>query len=58
MSKEKIETQLRKLGNTPYELRNLKIDLDDGISLPISVINQIRRECIDNLSEERIGIKG
>lgn len=57
MSKEKIETQLRKLGNTPYELRNLKIDLDEGISLPISVINQIRRECIDNLSEERIDIK-
>lgn len=57
MSKEKIETQLRKLGNTPYELRNLKIDLDDEISLPISVINQIRRECIDKLSEERINIK-
>lgn len=57
MRKEKIETQLRKLGNTPYELRNLKIDLDEGISLPISVINQIRRECIDNLSEERIEIK-
>lgn len=57
MSKEKIETQLKKLGNTPYELRNLKIDLDEGISLPISVINQIRRECIDNLSEKRIDIK-
>ena len=57
MSEEKIETQLRKLGNTPYELRHLKIDLDDGISLPISVINQIRRECIDKLSEERIEIK-
>lgn len=57
MSKEKIETQLRKLGNTPYELRNLKIDLDDGISLPISVINQMRRECIDKLSEVRINIK-
>lgn len=57
MSKEKIETQLRKLGNTPYVLRNLNIDLDEGISLPISVINQIRRECIDILSEERIEVK-
>lgn len=57
MSKEKIETQLRKLGNTPYQLRNLKIDLDEGISLPISVVNQIRRECIDKLSEERIEVK-
>lgn len=57
MSKEKIETQLRKLGNTPYQLRNIKIDLDEGISLPISVVNQIRRECIDKLSEERIEVK-
>ena len=57
MSKEKIETQLRKLGNTPYELRNLCIDLEDGVSLPISVINQMRRECIDILSEERVPIK-
>ena len=57
MSKEKIDTQLRKLGNTPYELRNLEIDLEDGVSLPISVINQMRRECIDILSEERIPVK-
>lgn len=57
ISKEKIDTQLRKLGNTPYELRNLKIDLDECISLPISVINQIRRECIDKLSEQRIKVK-
>lgn len=57
ISEEKIDAQLRKLGNTPYVLRNIKIDLDEGISLPISVINQIRRECIDKLSEERIEIK-
>ncbi len=58
MSEEKIETQLRKLGNTPYELRNIEIELDEGVSLPISVINQMRRECIDILSEERIPVKG
>lgn len=57
MSKEKIDTQLRKLGNTPYELRNLEINLDEGISLPVSIINQIRRECIEKLSTQRIEIK-
>ena len=51
-------SQLRKLGNTPYELRNIEIELDEGVSLPISVINQMRRECIDILSEERIPVKG
>ncbi|MEG0050939.1 MAG: DUF3656 domain-containing protein [Terrisporobacter sp.] len=57
MSKEKIETQMRKLGKTPYELRNISIDLEDGVSLPISVINNMRRECTGKLSEERISIK-
>ena len=57
MSKEKIETQIRKLGNTPYVLRNIEIDLEDGVSLPISVLNNMRRECIDILSEERIPVK-
>ena len=57
MSKEKIDNQLRKLGNTPYVMRNLEIDLEDGVSLPISVINQMRRECIDILNEERIPVK-
>lgn len=58
MSKEKLEAQLRKLGNTPYELRDLKIHLEEGVSLPISVINQMRRECIDVLSEKRICVRG
>ena len=57
ISEEKIESQIRKLGNTPYQLRKLRISLDEGISLPISIINQIRRDCIDKLSEKRIEIK-
>ena len=57
MSEEKIEAQMRKLGNTPYVLRKIEIDLEDGVSLPISVLNNMRRDCIDILSEERIPIK-
>ncbi|MGX4598414.1 DUF3656 domain-containing U32 family peptidase [Faecalimicrobium sp. JNUCC 81] len=57
LSKEKIETQLQKMGNTPYLLRNLEIDLDDNISLPISILNQMRRDCIEDLDEERVKIK-
>ncbi len=57
LSKEKVETQLRKLGNTPYELDLLEIELDDNVSLPISLLNQMRRDCIELLNEERISIK-
>lgn len=57
LSKEKIEAQLQKMGNTPYLLRNLEIDLDDNISLPISILNQMRRDCIEALDEERVKVK-
>ena len=57
LSKEKVDTQLRKLGNTPYELDLLEIELDDNVSLPISLLNQMRRDCIELLNKERISIK-
>ena len=57
LSKEKVDTQLRKLGNTPYELDSLEIELDDNVSLPISLLNQMRRDCIELLNKERVSIK-
>ena len=57
LSKEKVDTQLRKLGNTPYELDKLEIDLDDNVSLPVSLLNQMRRDCIELLDKERVIIK-
>ena len=58
LSEEKIETQIKKLGNTPYEIDQLKINLDEGVSMPISLINQMRREAIDLLDNARISVKG
>jgi len=52
-----IESQIQKLGNTPYQLDKINIILDEGVSLPISILNQMRRDCIDLLSEERVKIK-
>lgn len=57
LSNDKIETQIQKLGNTPYTLKYIEIDLDEGVSMPISVLNQMRRDCIELLDEERIKIK-
>lgn len=57
LSEEKIETQIQKLGNTPYKLKDIEIDLDEGVSMPISILNQMRRDCIELLDEERIKIK-
>nr|WP_317332767.1 DUF3656 domain-containing protein [uncultured Romboutsia sp.] len=57
LSKEKVDTQLRKLGNTPYELDSLEIELDENVSLPVSLLNQMRRDCIELLDKERVSIK-
>lgn len=57
LAKEKVDAQLRKLGNTPYEMHKLEIDLDENVSLPISILNQMRRDCIEILDNERIKIK-
>lgn len=56
LSKEKVDAQMRKLGNTPYELKGLEVNLDDNVSLPISILNQMRRDCIELLDNERIKI--
>lgn len=57
LSKDKVETQIKKLGNTPYELVSLEVELDDNVSLPISILNQMRRDCIEALNQERVKIK-
>lgn len=57
LGEEKIVSQIKKLGNTAYVLRNIDVDIDEDISLPISVLNQLRRDAIDKLSNERVIIK-
>lgn len=46
---EKITEQLSKLGDTTYELNHLKVNLDEGAFLPVSVLNQLRRDAIYKL---------
>lgn len=43
---EEVRKRLSKLGNTPFVLQNLEIDLEDGIFLPVSQLNELRRNAI------------
>lgn len=58
LSEEKVVSQLSKLGNTSYILDNIDVEIDENISLPISILNQLRRDAIEKLNEERVKIKG
>ena len=57
LSEEKVVTQISKLGNTSYIINNITVDMDNNVSLPISILNQMRRDAIESLSEERVSIK-
>lgn len=43
ISRERIQTQMRKSGDAPYVLEPLEIAMGDGIFLPIQTLNQLRR---------------
>ena len=47
ITKDRIITQFTKTGNTPYEFKNINIELDDNITIPISRINELRRNCLN-----------
>ncbi len=53
LSSERIEKQLRKLGNTPFVCTSCKIEMDENISFSISTLNQLRREAMEKLIEIR-----
>lgn len=53
ITKERLEGQLAKLGNTPFTFENIDIDLGDNLHIPsISAINNLRRTAIYMLEEK------
>ena len=53
ITKERIESQLNKLGNTPYIFNKINIDLDENLHIAhISDLNDIRRHAISMLEEK------
>ena len=50
LTEETVRRNLSKLGGTAYRLTELKLELDDGLMLPISALNSLRRAAIDRLS--------
>lgn len=53
ISKEDVEKQISKLGNTVYKTDSINIEIDDNIFIPMSELANIRREAIDKLNEAR-----
>jgi putative protease len=48
-----LRDQLGRLGNTPYELGELTVDLAGAVFAPASLLNQMRREAVEGLQAEQ-----
>jgi putative protease len=51
-----VETQLSKTGGTPYRCTEVRALVEDGLSVPVSALNSLRREVLDRLSSQRIAL--
>ena len=54
MTEDSVKARLAKFGNTQFYLNSIKIDLDDGLILPASVINAMRREVAEKLNQTEV----
>ena len=63
LTQERIISQLAKTGATEFELGDAAITLDEGVSLPVKEINELRRSALSMLTDavclpERLGVNG
>ena len=52
VDRARVERQLRKMGNTPFQIESLEMEMEDGIFIPMQVVNELRRTAAERLEEE------
>ena len=53
LTSEKVESQLSRTGGTPYLCTKAVAQVEDGLSVPLSALNALRREALDKLTVQR-----
>jgi len=53
-TKESLVSQLDRFGDTPYKIGNISVLLDEGVFVPLSTLNDLRRDAVDKLDEARL----
>lgn len=54
LTTESLREQFGRLGGTGYELGHCKSNLPEGLMMPLSVQNRMRRELVELLNEEQV----
>lgn len=57
LTKESLAERISKCGGTQFFAESVEVDLDNGLIVPASVINNLRREALLKLQNELIGVK-
>ena len=57
MTKEGLRERIAKCGGTQFYAEKIEIDLDDGLIVPASVINNLRRRALAELESKLSGVK-
>ncbi len=52
-SSDRVFEQISKLGDSPFEIKDSNLDIENGIFIPISKMNELRRKAILKLIEKR-----
>ncbi len=55
LTAESVEKQLSRTGGTPYRATRISTEMDEGLMLPLSRLNALRREALDKLNQARTG---
>ncbi len=50
---DEVESGLRKTGGTVFAPRRVSVELDEGLRVPMSAVNALRRRCLDGLAAVR-----
>ncbi|MEO1634424.1 MAG: U32 family peptidase [Cyanobacteria bacterium J06631_9] len=53
LTTEKLTQQFSRLGNTPFELAELENNLTGELMIPVSALNQLRRDLVAQLTAQR-----
>ena len=53
LTRESAEKNLTKFGGTPYAVSSFDLNLDDGLMLPLSKLNELRRSALEALTQAK-----
>ncbi len=53
---DRLKKQLIKTGDTPFYIENVEIDIGEGIIIPVSEVNSIRRKAIEEISKQKCAV--